>query len=104
VRGGAKKVDRTLVIPRSNDNARKIEDSTTRRVTLRTGHWWFWTNSNYLEEKNRHHTLGMDLQMVFFDFWRPVIFGTVGVLAGLALLGWSMPRRAKVSARPRQRY
>jgi hypothetical protein len=42
----------------------------------------------------------MDLQMVFFDFLRPVAFGTVGVLAGLALLGWSMPSRAKVNARP----
>jgi hypothetical protein len=46
----------------------------------------------------------MDLQMVFFDFLRPVAFGTVGVLAGLALLGWSMPKRAKVSTRPRERY
>ena len=42
--------------------------------------------------------------MVFFDFLRPVAFGTVGVLAGLVLLGWSMPRRAKVNARPRERY
>jgi hypothetical protein len=46
----------------------------------------------------------MDLEMVILDFLRPVAFGTVGVLAGLALLGWSMPRRAKISARPRQRY
>lgn len=45
----------------------------------------------------------MDFQMVIFDFLRPVAIGTVGVLAGLAVLGWSMPRRAKVSARPRER-
>jgi len=43
------------------------------------------------------------MQMLFLDFLRPVAFGTIGVLAGLALLSWSMPRRAKVSTRPPER-
>jgi hypothetical protein len=45
----------------------------------------------------------MDLQMVMFDFLRPVALGTGAVLAGLALLSWRMPRRANVSARPLRR-
>jgi hypothetical protein len=45
----------------------------------------------------------MDLQIVMFDFLRPVALGTGVVLAGLALLGWRMPRRANVNARPLRR-
>jgi hypothetical protein len=45
----------------------------------------------------------MDLQLVMIDFLRTVGFGTGVVLAGLGLLGWRMPRRAKVNTRSFER-
>jgi hypothetical protein len=45
----------------------------------------------------------MDLPLAMIDFLRTVAFGTGVVLAGLVLLGWRMPRRAKVNTRLFQR-
>jgi len=42
----------------------------------------------------------MDVQELLFDFFRPVVMGTGAVLAVILLVGWRLPKRGNVDARP----
>jgi hypothetical protein len=42
----------------------------------------------------------MGVPELFIDFLRPVAVGAAAVLLVIVFLGWRMPRRAKVNARP----
>ena len=42
----------------------------------------------------------MDVQELLIDFFRPVAMGTGAVLAVILLVGWHLPKRGHVDARP----